>query len=223
MHSMAGFARERAYSSILVGLCLVLSLSQGCGRSDSLPRHGATPQAIEQKLPFHQATDEVAGSEGAASVDPKLAGAPFRGSHGHVLPSGTLLTVQLEDSLSTAKVRAGDAFVALVAAPVSVDGDTLIERGTAVTGVVESERTQKDPSRLATGSGYFRLSLNSINLVGRQLPLQTSSLFARGTYRPSDGARVLKGRLLTFRLIAPVTLDDPNAVANRQPISPTSE
>jgi hypothetical protein len=164
-------------------------------------------------------------------------GLPFRAaSHLRILPSGTLLTVQLEDSLSTSTVHAGDAFTASVAAPLTIDGDTVIERGTPVTGRVESAQSQSDRPGLVPGSGYFRLSLNSITVEGRQLALQTSSLFARGTSEPSNvsssggvpdlhspSLQVPKGHRLTFRLTAPVTLDHPNSMADRQTAGSISE
>jgi hypothetical protein len=222
-------------------LCVALSLSQGCARSEpSNPANASSPGG-EQKLPFRPDTDQTSASDGAhpaVSPDPKLAtGLPFRAaSHPRILPSGTLLTVQLEDSLSTGKVRAGDPFAASVASPLTIDGDTLIERGTAVTGRVESAQSQADGPDLLPGSGYFRLTLNAITVEGRQLALQTSSLFARGTFTQSnssypgstadlrsDGVQVQKGRRLTFRLTAPVTLDNPNSMANRQSSGPISE
>ncbi|MGA8501182.1 MAG: hypothetical protein WB683_06510 [Candidatus Sulfotelmatobacter sp.] len=139
------------------------------------------------------------------------------------------MTVQLEDSLSTTNVHAGDSFTASVAAPLTVDGDTLVERGTAVTGRVESAQSQTDRPGLVRGSGYFRLTLNAITIEGRQLALQTSSLFARGqspnvsSLSPgtpsdlrSDGVQVQKGRRLTFRLTAPLTVNDPKSMASGQ-------
>jgi hypothetical protein len=135
--------------------------------------------------------------------------------------------VQLEDSLSTPNVHAGDGFIASVAASLTVDGDTLIERGTTVTGRVESAQSQTDRPGLVPGSGYFRLTLNGITIDGRQLVLQTSSLYARGqspTNRSSgtpsdlhsDGVHVQKGRRLTFRLTAPLTVNDPKSIASDQ-------
>jgi len=212
-------------------LCVVLTLSQGCVRSEpSNPTD--TSSAGEQKLPFRSDDDQASDSDGThpgVPPDPKSAtGLPFRASsQPRILPSGTLLTVQLEDSLSAGQVHAGDVFTASVAAPLTVDGNTLIERGTAVTGRVESTQLQLDHPGLP-GSGYFQLTLNAISVEGRQLALQTSSLFARGASEQSngspwhlrqDGVRVPKGRRLTFRLTAPVTLNDPNSMANRQ--SPT--
>jgi hypothetical protein len=222
--------------------CLALSLGQGCDRSEpSNPTNAASP-VDEQKLPFRPDADHATASDGvppSASSDPKLlTGLPFRpASRPRVLPSGTLLTVRLEDGLSTAKVRTGDSFAASVAAPLTIDGDTLIEPGTAVTGRVESAQSQPDRPGLVPGSGYFRLTLNAITVDGRQLALQTSSLFARGTFQQSnvsypggspsdlrsDGVQVQKGRRLTFRLTAPVMLDDPKSIANRQSSGPIPE
>jgi hypothetical protein len=213
-------------------LCAILALSQGCVRSEpSNPTD--TSSAGQQNLPFRPDADQASDSDGNHPVVPpgpkSATGLPFRASsQPRTLPSGTLLTVQLEDSLSAAKVHAGDVFAASVAAPLTVDGDTLIETGTAVTGRVESAQLQLDRPGLVPGSGYFRLTLNAITVEGRQLALQTSSLFARGTLEQSngnlsnlrqEGVRVPKGRRLTFRLTAPVTLNGPNSMANRQ--SPT--
>ena len=119
----------------MVCLALGLCLSQGCARSEPLHRSDTgSAAASEQELPFHPDADQVLASEGthpAVSPDPKVTSAlPFRtGSRARILPSGTLLTVELVYALSTAKVRAGDTFMASVAAPLAIEGDPLIERG----------------------------------------------------------------------------------------------
>jgi hypothetical protein len=216
----------------LVALCLALSLSQACARSEPLHPTASSVAASEQKLPFHADTGHAPGDGAHPAVPPApqlASGLPFRAvSHPRILPAGTLLTVQLEGSLSTAKVHAGDAFTASVASPLTVDGDTLIERGTAVTGCVEAMQWLAARSGLAPVSGYFRLTLSAIANAGGQVALQTSSLFARGTSQQLNaasrgGVRVPKGRRLTFRLTAPVTLGDPNSVADRQYLGPTTE
>jgi hypothetical protein len=243
MQIMARFRGVPQYASALAGFCLALclSLTQGCARSEPVRRTDAGLPASEQKLPFHPETDHALDGEGtrpAVPPDPKMAsGLPFRtGSHPRILPSGTLLTVQLEGSLSTANVRPGDAFTASVAAPLAIDGDTLIERGTTVTGRIESVQSQAQRPGLVRGSGYFGLTLSAMTVEGRQFALQTSSLFTRGTLRQanvssrgspvdlrSEGVRVPKGRRLTFRLTLPVKLDDPNSTANRQSPGPATE
>jgi len=238
MYAMTTSQRALRSRSTFGIFCLVLSLSQGCARSE--PSNPANAGSVgEQKLPFRPEDDSASASDAAHPAvppDAKLAsGMPFRAaSHPRILPSGTLMTVQLDDSLSTAKVHTGDSFTASVAAPLTVDGDTLIERGTAVTGRVESAESLADhPGPVP---GYFRLTLNAITVEGRQLVLQTSSLFTRGTSQPSeilspgnpsdlrsDGIQVPKGRRLTFRLTAPVTLGDPKSMADRQSPSPLPE
>jgi hypothetical protein len=241
MYAMTRFRRSLRSHAAFAIVCVALGLNQGCARSEPSNQTNASSPTGEQKAPFRPDAAQTSTSDGmhpAVSPDTKLAiGLPFRAlSHPRILPSGTLLTVQLEDSLWADKVRAGDAFAASLAAPLTVEGDTLIERGTAVTGRVESAQTQADLPGLIPGSGYFRLTLSAITVEGRQLSVQTSSLFARGSFQPLNvsspasqpdlrlqGLQVQKGHRLTFRLTAPVTLDAPNSMANRQSSGPIPE
>ncbi len=238
---MTKLRRILPFHSAVGILWVALTLSLGCARQEPTPPPNTGSPTDEQKLPFPPDTDHASPSDSAHPAlppDPKSAtGLPFRAaSRPRILPSGTLLTVQLEDSLSTANVHPGDVFSASVAAPLTIDGDIFIERGTTVTGRVESAQSPADHPGLIPGAGYFRLSLNAITIGGRPVALQTSSLFARGTTeqlnvssrgnsidQPAGGVQVRKGRRLTFRLTAPVTLDDPNALANRQFAGPISE
>jgi|HubBroStandDraft_1064217.scaffolds.fasta_scaffold01218_7 hypothetical protein len=229
MHIMARFRGAPQSMFALVGFCCVLSLSQGCARSEPQHPTDAGLPGSEQGLPFHPDTDRNSASH-AISPDPKIVGGlPFQaGAHQHILPAGTLLTVQLEDSLSATRVRPGDTFTAFVAAPVTIDGDTLLQRGAAVSGRIESAQSQANRPGLASdlhysGSGYLRLTLSAITVEDRQIAVQTSSLFARGPLQQANGIQVQKGRRLTFRLTAPLALDDPHSLANGQYARPTSE
>ncbi|MGC2400317.1 MAG: hypothetical protein WA510_11060 [Acidobacteriaceae bacterium] len=217
-------------AAFLVLFCLALSLSQGCAGPDPL-RHTGGGSPVGQTLPFHPDTVHASSGDSAPPAlppDPKSAGElPFNArSHTYVLPSGTLLTVQLSRSLSAARVHSGDAFGAVVADPVTVNGETLVDRGTEVIGRIESAASE---AGRVPPLGYFRLRLDAITLGGNRVALQTSSLFARGSARPStvssgsSSVRVQKGRRLTFRLIAPVTLYDPNRIANQQYADSTTQ
>lgn len=210
---------------------LVLSLSQGCARQDPRYRPDGISLGSQQKLPFHPDPHLASDSDGAlpaAPADAKLAGAmPFRtASQPRILPPGTLLTVQLGRSLSAAKVQAGEPFTASVAAPLTIDGETLVERGAPVVGHIESAQAETGS---APARGYFRLTLSAITVGGRSFSIQTSSLFTRGTVQPSNSSsragsvRVQKGRRLTFRLTAPVIFDDSSPSANRQTASSIAE
>ena len=227
--------RDSRYRCALALFCLALGLSQGCVRSERLKPEtaSASSSGSKKQLPFHADVQQAAASEGpnsANSPDPKLPGTlPFpSASRTRVLPSGTLLTVQLEGPLSTAKVHTGDAFAASVAAALVIEGETVIERGAEVAGRVEAARSRP-------GSGYVRLTLNEITVGGAPVALQTSSLFARGTAKLGVSSRnnpsaqqsgsvgVPKGRRLTFRLIAPVTLNDSNPMERPRSLATTTE
>jgi hypothetical protein len=236
MHRMTPLRREArrlAFPSLCLALCL--ALGQGCDRSEPLHPEDAAAPASSKALPFHPDTERAASSEPAGPAVPgnaKSTGGvpvPFRATQTRVVPAGTLLTVQLQGSLSTDKVRAGDRFTASLAAPLTIDGETLIQSGTAVTGRVESEQAHAGLPGLIPGSGYFQLTLSTISIDGKPIELQTSSLFARGTIQPSsisssrgpsdsqaENVRVRKGHPLTFRLTAPVTLGYANATAKDQ-------
>jgi hypothetical protein len=123
------------------------------------------------------------------------------------------MTVQLQDSLSTSKRHAGDQFRAILATALTQGGEILVKPGTAVIGRIESERLLPGHRGESDGVGYFKLTLSSMNVEGRQAALHTSSLFARGTLQ-SGGVVVRRGHLLTFRLTAPVELDEISANEN---------
>jgi hypothetical protein len=226
--TMYAVTKPRCYLQrrpVLVAFCCAAMLSQGCARRDPLHSADGVSAVNRENLPFHSESQETSSGSGssrpAIPTDPKVTGGvPFHGSQPILLPTGTLLTVQLVGSLSASKVHSGDAFSAAVAVPVSLDGITLVSRGTLVSGRVESAQSEIDREGAL---GYFQLSLNAIMIAGRAVALQTSSLYARGTaprWNLSSGStnmstniRIQKGRRLTFRLTAPVTVE---AKANRE-------
>jgi hypothetical protein len=158
------------------------------------------------------------------------------------LPPGTLITVWLKDSLAVSDVRTGDTFNASVAEPLTIDGETVIDRGILVRGRVESAPPSADPRTSGPDRGpdasYVRLTLNSITVGGKVFDLQTSTLFAKDTLQPkgssngsskdrgagrrSSALGIRKGRRLTFRLIAPVTFSSATSMPNRQDSNTTA-
>jgi hypothetical protein len=138
--------------------------------------------------------------------------------HPRNLPVGTLLSVRLNDAISADGRRAGETFTATLDEPIVIDGRTLVPRGAAVAGQVESaERISPSDRR-----GYLRLTLSSIAVGGRDLSLSTSTLFAKGALGkaqgpPYGGAKVQleSGRRLTFRLTEPLFLSGQVAISRR--------
>ncbi len=223
MYAMTELRRNRKRCSGFVIFCFVLTLT-GCARRESLYHPEAAAPASEQNLPFHPdphlASDSDAERPAVPAAPQLSSGMPFRsGAQSRVLAAGTLVTVELDRSLSAAKVHAGDQFAASVAAPLTVDGETLVERGSPVVGSVEIAQVETNG---AQAPGYFRLTLDAMTVGGRLISLRTSSLYTRGTIQPNgfsgSSAGVQKGRRLTFRLTAPVAFEDP-AISHRQAAS----
>jgi hypothetical protein len=138
------------------------------------------------------------------------------------LAAGTLLTVQLQEALSTARAHAGDQFSAVITTALTVGQDILVKSGTAVTGRIEAERSRAGRPGQGRGAGYFKLTLSSITLEGQTFAVRTSSLFARGTVQ-SRGIAVEKGHRLTFRLTDAVVLDETRTTMNSPSASPASQ
>ena len=229
--------RTRTHGTLTAVVLTCLAFGSACARQqDGSQRTGANLPASEEAPPFQQ-VQNVASSERTLAIpqDSKPATAlPFHAAQLCILPSGTFLTVKLDRSLVPGRVHAGDPFLAAVAGPIQIDGHTVIDSGTQVTGRVESAQASSPRLGRSTipgmnrGKGYVQLTLTAIVVDGKQLPLQTASLFAHGTspqsnpssrridtdlQSESDIVRVQKGRRLTFRLIAPITVDEPHAVA----------
>jgi hypothetical protein len=124
---------------------------------------------------------------------------PFRNSS--MIPAGSLLTVRLKRGIAAVEHGSSGTFEAVVDEPVVLEGSTMIPRGTIVSGRVGAVHI----SNLKPDRGYVRLGLESVNLDGLDLPLQSATLFARqisGDIRPGM-IRLEKGRRLTFRLSEP--------------------
>ena len=105
------------------------------------------------------------------------------------VPAGTVLNVRLQNSVSSASASPGQSFDAVLDEPLVVNGKTVAPRGAAVTGrVVEA----KSSGRLHD-SGYIRLTLASIAIDGKATPVETSTLFAKGSNHNKRNAALIGG------------------------------
>ncbi len=210
----------------LTATLLVLLLSLGCSRIVTPPggedNSSAGDTAQDQRpLPFHGDSEQATSSYplvGQRGDDTGHGGVPFASSGAGTLAAGTLLTVRLTNSLSGTNLSSGATFSASLDNRVTANGSTVLARGTLVHGKVEAAQA----SEIKGERGFVRVTLISMHVDGREVPLQTSSLFARGedvtqaastaSLLPVKSAtasgRVVsieKGRLLTFRLTALVS------------------
>lgn len=195
--------RSQTIWPLLLAPLLIVACSDPAGPPSADPASGAD----QHPVPFHEGEASALTSSSAVSRDKTLqsqAGLPFQDSQN--LPAGTLLTVRLKDSVSAGNPQAGSTFEAVIDKPVVIEGNMLVPRGASVAGRVESARA----SEVQRNRGYVRLTLQQIALAGRDLPIQTSSLFARanaevtGDSQDPSQIHLEKGRRLTFRLTEPV-------------------
>ncbi len=206
--------RSRIIWPLLLGPILM-----GCSDSSETRGDNGTAAAGQHQVPFHDgdaSANSGAPNSAVSQENSPQTGLPFEDSQN--LPVGTLLTVRLKDPVSADDSGPGSTFEAVVDKPIVVEGNTLVPRGAGVAGRVESARA----SALEHSRGYVRLTLDEIAIAGRDLPIQTSSLFARanadglnpaGAFPTSvSTVHLEKGRQLTFRLTEPVY------VANQRPL-----
>jgi hypothetical protein len=105
------------------------------------------------------------------------------------VPAGTVIAVRLQNTVSSSSANPGDTFQAVLDEPLVVKGETVAPKGTAVTGRVVEAKS----SGHLHDSGYLRLTLASMELNGKDVPLQTSSLFAKGANHNKRNAALIGG------------------------------
>ena len=154
-----------SHAGHLAIVLLMLSLISACGRPTSDSGGNASSSADSQKLPF----DRQPRSTGISPSQSLIPSATK-------LPEGTPIPIRLRSELSSASAHPGDTFGAIVDEPVVVDGQTLIDRGTPATGRV----LEAKPSANSLAPGYLRIVLVSLDVGGRPVKIETSSIFAKG-------------------------------------------
>jgi hypothetical protein len=93
-----------------------------------------------------------------------------------VIPSGTAITIRLQNAVSSATSAAGDRFEATLDQPIVIEGETVAPEGAHVFGRVVAARR----SGRLVHSGYLRIALSSLSLNGKDVPVQSSSVMVAG-------------------------------------------
>jgi hypothetical protein len=192
---------------LIAAVCLAATTA--CSHQSDLNNPGT--QSGSAGIPFHQ-NAQTNDSSAADATTPdqnnnqSAKALPFNNTKFQDLPAGTLLTVRLETALTSVKPDSTGTFAAVLDEPIVIEGKTIVARGANVLGRIESARA----SEIKRNTGYLRLTLDSIHIQGKDLHLQTSSLFARGNVhnmpalqKSNNQPRIIdlqKGRRLTFRL-----------------------
>jgi hypothetical protein len=119
----------------------------------------------------------------APPVDDKLSESKI------VVPAGTRLRVALTDAVSSDKSRAGDSFTGVLAEPIVIDGQTVLEKGTRVRGrVVEVQGSGR-----VKGRASIRLTLTEIVRDGNALNISTKPYSAVAEATKKRDAAIIGG------------------------------
>jgi hypothetical protein len=198
MSNMPGLCRVRV--TVLSLLAVALGLTVACSRPLDAPSDPAATTAEQAQAPFREA-----GDQSAITDLPRMGAEHHPASHtpggfpeSQSLPAGTLVTVQLKNAVYASGSIVSTAFQAVVVEPIVVKGTTVIPAGATAEGRVEAARS----SKIKPNRGYVRLALESVELSGLDVPVQTASLFARQSPSGDESANSIhleKGRRLTFR------------------------
>ncbi len=163
---------NRVVMAVPMLVLLTLGSFCACGR----PPSDKSSDSDAQKLPFDRQPRST-GISPSHSLIPSTT----------KLPEGTPIPVRLRSALSSASSHAGDTFSAAIDAPVVIDGQTLVPQGSQATGrVLEAKPAASSRGSSVVSSfepGYLRIVLVSLNVGGKTLTIETSSIFAKGGSR----------------------------------------
>jgi hypothetical protein len=89
-----------------------------------------------------------------------------------IIPTGTVLTVRLGETLSSKDSQSGQTFTASLVSPVEVEGQTVIRAGATATGTVVAAH----PAGRFKGASLLQIRLDNITVDGRSRTIQTSAV-----------------------------------------------
>ena len=105
------------------------------------------------------------------------------------VPSGTYMTVELQDGISTEMSSPGDPFMGSLSKDVVVDGLTAFVKGSVVHGRVLEVQ---EPGRVK-GRAQLKLELTSVEHNGKDVPIQTQTYVGIAHHTKKRNAEVIGG------------------------------
>ncbi|HVH71872.1 MAG TPA: hypothetical protein VNB49_12265 [Candidatus Dormibacteraeota bacterium] len=126
------------------------------------PKAKAAPKAVPAKVDTPKATPVSA--KATAPTGPVI-----------TVPKGTPVTAIVDQTLTSKRSHKGDTFAASLAAPVKVDGKTVLPKGAPITGKVVNVKKNE-----------LKVELASVTLHGKSYDMETN------TRRPSDRIQTKK-------------------------------
>ena len=117
---------------------------------------------------------------------------------GPMIPSGTILTIRMVDSVDSERDRVGQTFQASLDEPVlDPSGRTLVPRGAdVVVKLVDDQQSGK-----IEGRTVLTLDIQSLRVDGRQIDIDTTAITQESGSRGSKSAKVIGGTAVLGAII----------------------
>ena len=155
--------------ALLTLTCYVAFATIGCT---------SKPPANDANNPGNDANNPTASGNASDNSGGAMSSGKTRGTRTSeaaprlVVPTGTVITVRLGETLSSKESQPGQSFSASLANPVEVEGRTVIPSGATATGTVVAAH----PAGKFKGASLLQIKLDSITVGGRQHSIETSSV-----------------------------------------------
>jgi hypothetical protein len=105
------------------------------------------------------------------------------------IPQGTVITVRLNDTVSSKASNAGDGFSATVADPVTIGDRTVIKQGATARGSVVDAKSMGH----FKGGALLEVKLDSVTIEGKETPIQTGMVARQVTGKGKRSAGFIGG------------------------------
>lgn len=142
------------------------------GKVSSESAGKALEEIAKQEPGVTDVDDETSIETQPATTTPVAAVAPSTPPPPVVVPAGTMLTVRLNQALSSKSSQTGQTFLATLAQPVSVQGRAALPAGSTVSGRIVTAKAKGK----VKGEGELSLALTSISVGSHTYQIQTSVL-----------------------------------------------
>jgi hypothetical protein len=161
-------------------LALILAIVSACSNSSNT-EDTAAPEEVSAAAP--------ADSKPIADK-PKPAETPKPAAPKSVtIPAGTTLSIVLSGPLDSGKNKAGDTFMGNLSEPVTVNGKTVLDRGTNVEGTVVAA----EGSGRVSGKASMSLALTSVTVKGKDVSISTQVNAAEAEGTKGRDAAIIGG------------------------------
>ena len=133
------------------------------------PEETPKPPAVKKRVARKHVAPKPVATE--APAEPAVATEPAVPKT-FTLPQGTVLTVRLNESVSSKSNHTGDTFTAVIEEPVEVDGKVAVPKGSSASGTV----TEAKARGKIKGSATLRLVLDSITIKDKEYDIRTTAV-----------------------------------------------